>query len=548
MFKLNLDRLVEDGYLPYEVVPALSTTKLINILENIDEIAGFNVQKNSKYGIYTIPKVKHVRRTLAIPHPFHQILLSKKIVEYWSEIDEYISKSPISLSKPNIGISADDVMMLVKGNRLRAVKRDITLSEIPIKRSILSVDSRFLLKADISRFFPTIYTHIIPWAVHSKEISKKNVNAKKSEKQNLWGDEIDKLVRSTQANQTMGIPIGPDTSMIISEIVGTAIDLKLLQKLKENKIKLKGFRFVDDFYLYFNDLASAQYALSMLHLILKEFELELNTEKTKIIELPITLEAEWVLELRKFQYQLDGKSSTGISSDNLISYFSKAFELSKIYSDESVLKYALTEIMDTRVDLRVWYLYESLILKASIVEPSVLPIVAEIFYGYSKEKGYSLNKKQIANTMFEIIYYHSKYHNAHEITWALWICKILNIKISAKAVKAISTIENDLVALVAMDLQSRKLISKLDTSVWERFATKDHLYSEHWLLAYEAIKKGWINPRNSSDYLDKDPFFALLKKNDVEFYDIESQVTPVQIGEGENQFVKNIRKRRKRNY
>ena len=48
---------------------------------------------------------------------------------------------------------------------------------------------------------------------------------------------------------------------------------------------------------------------------------------------------------------------------------------------------------------------------------------------------------------------------------------------------------------------------------------QDALSSEHWLLSYEALRKGWLPSLSGVDYTSSDSFFAILRKHDVEFYD-----------------------------
>jgi hypothetical protein len=40
--------------------------------------------------------------------------------------------------------------------------------------NVLSIGSRYVVKADISNCFPSIYTHSIPWALVGKESAKKD--------------------------------------------------------------------------------------------------------------------------------------------------------------------------------------------------------------------------------------------------------------------------------------------------------------------------------------------------------------------------------------
>ncbi len=74
---------------------------------------------------------------------------------------------------------------------------------------------------------------------------------------------LDKLVRDSQDSQTIGIPIGPDTSLVIAELVMTAVDHAL-----GSQVSPIGYRFVDDIELeahterFLQDLAAAGRARS----------------------------------------------------------------------------------------------------------------------------------------------------------------------------------------------------------------------------------------------------------------------------------------------
>lgn len=535
---LTLKNLIGKGYLPYELVPAITTIDFAKKAEQVSNyIKSFKGEKSSKYCSYSIPKVKHVRRTLGIPNPYHQLKLSNLIVDNWEDINNFIQTSPISLSKPKV----NNFTLMNELKEVRTFSREINLSDIS-KYSILnSTDSRYLLKADISRFYPTIYTHIIPWALHSKELSKASLNDNNLFK-SLYGNDIDNFVRATQENQTIGIPIGPDTSLIISEIIGVAIDKRLEAILKEKKVRLKGFRFVDDFYLYFKTYNEAQIALSTLHQITKDLELELSPEKTHIIELPYVVEPKWTLELRDMQKKLE---TNDFSDDEILTYFSRAFELSKEYPNEPVLKYAISEIADLQVKTSSWEIYESLLYNAMVVEPSILSIATEILLGYKNAK-YLINEQKLKETLFEIILYHIPSGHTHEISWALWLCKTFKFKVPVKLVKELIKIDNCIISLILLDLYSNKRITSLDVSRWTSLLKKENLYTSHWLLVYESMLKGWLQPENGENFLLEDNFFKHLFMKNISFYDIDAQVVPVKINVSKSAMQVRRNNRRKR--
>ncbi|MBU3967106.1 MAG: RNA-directed DNA polymerase [Euryarchaeota archaeon] len=340
---LTTEDFIRKGYFPKELIPPFDTNSLADILPTIlkEDLGKFN-PKVSKCSLHTIPVIKNVRRHMSIPNPLHQIILSKILADNWSEIESFVLNSKLSLSTPKI----------IMGSK-RAITRSYKISQLPVETIMRSTDSRFMLKTDISRFYSTIYTHSIPWAYHTKSKAK----ARKLDP-SLLGNIIDKCVRNTCDGQTLGIPVGPDSSLIIAEIIGTAIDKKLCEDL----VGLKGYRYVDDFYLFFNNVYQAEEALSKIHSITKDFELEINPNKTKIIKLPESIYGTWTSELSLYKFRTAEKEQLS----DILYYFSKAFDYSKQFPNEHVLKYSLARIKKEQVQPNNWPLYESLILKSIV--------------------------------------------------------------------------------------------------------------------------------------------------------------------------------------
>lgn len=490
---VTLEDLIRKGYFPEEIIPPFTTEGLADLISVLVPQLSTWERKISKCCSHTIPRLKHLRRHLSIPNPINQILLCKVIEDHWTEINQFVSSSSLSMSTPKVKIDSK-----------RAVERAFPFDQIAVERVLRSSSSRYVLRTDVSRFYPTIYTHSIPWAIHTKPTAKANRG------DGLYGNKLDKFARNSMDGQTIGIPIGPDSSLIIAEIIGTAIDQKLISELGQ----VKGLRYMDDFYLFFNTLSEAENALSKLHTISKEFELELNPTKTSIKKLPESLEREWVSDLRFFSFRDNVRSQR----TDIIGYFSKAFEYTKLYPDEYVLKYAISRIKSLLVKPQNWPLYQALLLKSAIAEPSVLPIITRIFVAYSKTS-YSLDFDRISETISQIIIYHSKFSHGYELSWSLWLAKTLGISLTKEVAEAISNVEDSLVALVALDMLFSGFIpSDLDTSTWEALMIQEELYSEHWLLAYEAFVKGWLPSLTGTDYITADSFFSILKNNGVEFY------------------------------
>ena len=502
---LKIESLLERGYFPKEIVPAFNTKDLSKILDKIP--LENNQTKTSKCFIHSFPKTKNIRRGLGIPNPKHQILLSKAIADNWEEIYKFtkqskISKSPITIKKNN------------QYNRAAYPGFNFNIQS---ERAIQASGFSYCLYSDISRYYSTIYTHSIPWAVHTKEIAKAN------HQDSLYGNLIDKCVRNTQDGQTLGIPIGTDTSYVISEIIGTAIDVLLNENLGE---ELKGFRYIDDYYLYFGSLSEAEFALRKLHYVLKEFELEPNPIKTSRVELPDPIENQWFSDLRIFHISNNSRNQ----HDELLIYFSKAFEYSKKFPNDNVIKYAISKIKQIFIYEYNWEIYESLLLQSLVAESGIIPIITEIFMGYFSYD-FKLNIEKISEAINKFLLYQAELGHGYEVSWGLWLCKNLKISIDEKVIDKVLTLEDSLVGIIAFDIYENNnfiISSKVDLSKWKALMDTSELYSRNWLFAYEASVQDWYS--STPDYVDSDHFFSILKSNEVSFYDPEENLDISKVG------------------
>lgn len=85
---------------------------------------------------------------------------------------------------------------------------------------------------------------------------------------------------------------------------------------------------------------------------------------------------------------------------------------------------------------------------------------------------------------------------------------------------------DDVCALILLHAHALKLVQpgvkwhKLDA-----YLTTQELRKRHWLLAYEAEKKGWLKP-SSGSAIAGDPVFDFIHKQGVEFYDVAAIPAP----------------------
>jgi len=139
----------------------------------------------------------------------------------------------------------------------------------------LTLKFKYVLHTDISDCYSSIYTHSIPWAIHTKEKSKKN------RKNSLLGNSIDNHIQDMSYGQTNGIPQGSVLMDFIAEIVLGYVDLILTDKIKEkNIIDYRILRYRDDYRIFTNNSFEADQITKELSEILSSLGLKLNADKT----------------------------------------------------------------------------------------------------------------------------------------------------------------------------------------------------------------------------------------------------------------------------
>ena len=151
---------------------------------------------------------------------------------------------------------------------------------------------KYLTKFDLQSCFDSIYTHTISWATAGGADKVKVLPGYHGS----WvGDAFDNLMQSVNARETNGIVIGPEFSRIFAEIILQYIDQKVEQELLNKKYPNKSirhksdyecYRYVDDYFLFYNDQKDRNLFLESLVKWLKEFKLQISPSKTEEFERP----------------------------------------------------------------------------------------------------------------------------------------------------------------------------------------------------------------------------------------------------------------------
>ena len=497
-----LSTVLARGYFPKELPPSFNTKSFGTFADTAPASAlkldttkkGIKSNQTSRPALHNLARSGSLRRKLTLPNPVNQYQVTRVVVEGWASLKALCAKSPFSLTTPRY---------LKHG--FRAINPSNDFDAIPVARAGSRTASRYLLATDLSQFYPSIYTHSIPWAVHTKAVAKANPTD-----YSLLGNVLDLAIRNGQDKQTIGIPIGPDTSLVIAEVILSSVDSKL-----SGSIVKRGFRYIDDIGCGFRTIAEAENTLGQLQHFAGDLQLQLNPRKTRITELPSELEASWVPHLRLFAFRT---SSPNAQQTDLLSYFGRAFELASTHREEAILRYSVQRLRSVNIFEKNWALYESLLLQCLSVEPGTAPAVIGELYKYHLRM--PLGVDRITESLQQLIEVHAPLHHGSEVVWALWGAICLGVELDAKVIEQALLASDPCVALCALHAIANGLVlGAVDLSALEALMHEAELIEDHWLLVYEANVKGWLPSLGGMDFVAASKHFGPMKAAGVSFYD-----------------------------
>lgn len=505
----TLDALLSKGYLPKELpTPFTSRSFAASVAaagpRGLTAARGWN-----RLTVHSLARPGMPGRVLAIPSPANFYKLADLMAANWGDLDSKIQASRLSLTKPTDDPA--DRRALVPAEGMKRIEA----------RAEHRARARYLIQADVSEFYRSVYSHTLDWAVRGKAVAKADTRATTG-----LGPLLDKYTREAQDGQTVGIPIGPDTSLVLGELLLAQVDEELFSGRR--RPWLHGFRYYDDYELHTWSRTQADQALADLQRILASWQLVANPYKVKILELPHPIEEEWLSALKRIEL----RSHSSQERSGLNALFDDSFRLARRFPRDAVISYALGHFISRdlterwRVQRANWPHFEKLLLQGCLGEPGVLSR-ALVLFNWARLRGWPIERRILGEALSAMLVESATKGNASEVAWALWGSISLGTRVSAEAVRAVSEMVDDVVALVALHAASIGVISRLDTTAWDGLMTASSLVGEHWLLAYEAHEHGWLSPVGGVDYIAADPVFAQLRADNVRFYDTAAALPPL---------------------
>ncbi|MGF6862493.1 hypothetical protein ABIE69_003081 [Rhodobacteraceae bacterium MBR-64] len=251
-------------------------------------------------------------RTLSVVHPRNQVEVASfyaahgALIIYHTSVSEFSIRHPVSVSRyvyfkdklhderldAVAGLEEEDREYEQLGSyfvyrKYRNIHRFFESYEY--HRSEKKYDA--MVQIDVSKCFDSIYTHSLPWAVLGKEQTKFSMDSSRR----TFGGRFDALMQNLNHKETNGIVIGPEFSRIFAEIILQSVDAELVTKLAArskliHKVDYEIFRYVDDFFIFYNEDSTQLKIFEMLQDILKWKKLSINSGKIKRYQKPIITE------------------------------------------------------------------------------------------------------------------------------------------------------------------------------------------------------------------------------------------------------------------
>jgi hypothetical protein len=224
--------------------------------------------ENVNYKLFTNKDGQYAWRLFQLIHPVLYVDLVHKITEKdnWSDI-----KSAFDRFNTNIVCAS---MPIVPPKESGTKEQILEWSKQVEQKSIeLGLEYDYIFHTDIVDCYGAIYTHSIPWAIHTREVAKKERNDK------CIGNAIDTALKGMNYGQTNGIPQGSVLMDFIAEMVLGYID-KYLSNCLDESMEYHIIRYRDDYRIFTNSKQDGDTIIRELSKILSEMGMRLNGEKT----------------------------------------------------------------------------------------------------------------------------------------------------------------------------------------------------------------------------------------------------------------------------
>lgn len=383
-------------------------------------------------------------RELSLIHPRNQILMVdfydryKSLMLYYCSLDKYSLRYPNKvacyfyyrdkLHKTLIGRKTDSLELFFNEyENLRtffSYKRYNNIYKFYEDYRYQRAEKKFahLLKFDIQGCFDSIYTHSIAWATGGgKDIYKESFRSE----DNTFGSKWDRQMQLMNYNETNGIVIGPEFSRIFAEVIFQHVDSSVAHSLKKEKYDFERdyvcYRYVDDFFFFYNDEACRKKAIELFDEKLKEFKLAISAEKTHEFSRP------FITDITRAKIRIDKLIDNELQYHSVQNLTEENIEDEADTVDDNIESTLNLSLLETAIDDKDWLhfnsrkfnqTFKSILVECNVEAKDVINYtLSRLGNKLSSDiKKFDKNFKVLSRTMSNVDYteYHSKIQKAKQ--------------------------------------------------------------------------------------------------------------------------------------
>jgi hypothetical protein len=524
----NLRRLLKSHYLSDEFPGVLTTANFADFCaKNLAKLPTNDklLSRITQYAPYSAPRLMEARRPLALPHPASQLALSRIIAENRADIADVINRSKLTLYNTRPDAGRDRFFVGVDFNA-----RDVRKAEILARYPVV-------LMTDIANFFHTIYSHSLPWAVlgkqHVKDVLEPPIEkADKVALNQHWSSQIDKALQRGNSRETFGIPVGPDTSRMIAEILLSGIHSN--QSLETILQDRAGYRLVDDFFIGFDDEVEAHRCRDILRRALWDYNLHFNETKTGLKRSSAFFDDSWKYEIDSFDIP---KRNLQKQRDAIQRLMEIALEHCTARDEPIPASFFCQKLTRIEIMQGNFPFVRDCMLRMARDFTGCLKSVVIFTTQFRTLLNDGESKAVMRRWLKQIFATHTHRGHDMEIANALAICGVLGLRVDRDFIApgngAVSPVVLAMLGLLSED--------GLLAEPWDDWRPKDSassaniVNSRFWLPYYEAVLRKWTKDPDLVLAFAEDDFFTSLASESVSFLDMSdfaSKIKPVPLPRG----------------
>lgn len=428
----------------------------------------------TEYIYYESIRNVNIPRQLGLPGPFSYARLCKVLSEYWAgELQSYFR---LKTENNNYKISRVHIRKLENSDAIFEMNYKKESEDVdPIRR--LSIGKKYVVKSDIKSCYPSIYSHALSWALVGKEEAKRN-----SRNYALWFNKIDQCVRNVKYGETNGILIGPHASNILSEIILVSVDDNLY------RAGYKFIRNIDDYYCVTETYEEAESFIKDLVSALKDYNLSVNQSKTKILNLPLYPEDEWV-------HILGVPPIVGpygvVEIKSVKAYLNQALQLMQNHNgDAAPIKYATKVLKSLNVSDKAKDYIVDTILHWAIIYPYLVPLLQEFIFDCYRVSS------DLIREFISILYKDSIIRRNYEgVAYALFFSIKYDIEIESFDMN--NLLRGDSICKLLSFLYCKKFRHRNEQNILKEHAQglMEFNFNENWIFIYEILNQEELRGR-----------------------------------------------------